>query len=88
VQQWYGNVSFSGFSFDYGGMAGASSSYPPLIDSPPPKNPQNVEKNEAEAGGGGEKYQLKLLFNVQFSLKKPDCPILPSRIFIYLFTSL
>jgi hypothetical protein len=38
VQQWYGNVSFSGFSFDYGGMAGSSSSHPPLVDSPPPAN--------------------------------------------------
>jgi hypothetical protein len=27
VQQWYGDVSFSGFSFDYGGMAEASSSH-------------------------------------------------------------
>jgi hypothetical protein len=29
VQQWYGEASFSGFSFDYGVMAGASSSHPP-----------------------------------------------------------
>jgi hypothetical protein len=35
VQQWYGDASFSGFSFDYGGMAGASSSHPPPFDSPP-----------------------------------------------------
>jgi hypothetical protein len=28
VQQWYGDVSFSGFGFDYSGMAGASSSHP------------------------------------------------------------
>jgi hypothetical protein len=27
VQQWYGDVSFSGFSFDLGGKAGASSSH-------------------------------------------------------------
>jgi hypothetical protein len=27
VQQWYGDASFSSFSFDYGGMAGASSSH-------------------------------------------------------------
>jgi hypothetical protein len=33
VQQWYGNATFSGFDFDYGGMAGASSSHPPLVDS-------------------------------------------------------
>jgi hypothetical protein len=40
VQQWYDDVSFSGFSFDYGGMAGASSSHPPLA------NPQNVEESK------------------------------------------
>jgi hypothetical protein len=40
VQQWYGDASFSNFSFDYGGMAGASSSYPP------PANLQNVEESE------------------------------------------
>jgi hypothetical protein len=39
VQQWYGDASFSGFSFDYGGMAGAYSSHPPPVDSPPPVNP-------------------------------------------------
>jgi hypothetical protein len=33
VQQWYGDASFSDFSFDYGGMAGASSSHPPPFDS-------------------------------------------------------
>jgi hypothetical protein len=48
VQQWYGNASFSGFGFDYGGMAGASSSHPPLFDSPPPANPQNVVESEDE----------------------------------------
>jgi hypothetical protein len=46
VQQWYGDVSFSGFRFDYGGMARASSSHPPPFDSPPPANPQNVEESE------------------------------------------
>jgi hypothetical protein len=34
VQQWYGDMSFSGFGFDYGGMAGASSSHPPPFHSP------------------------------------------------------
>jgi hypothetical protein len=48
VQQWYGDASFSGFGFDYGGMAGASSSHPPPVDSPPPANPQNVEESEDE----------------------------------------
>jgi hypothetical protein len=46
VQQWYGDTSFSGFSFDYGGMAGASSSHPPPFDSPPPTNPQNIVESE------------------------------------------
>jgi hypothetical protein len=48
VQQWYGDASFSRFSFDYGGMVGASSSHPPSFDSPPPTNPQNVEESEDE----------------------------------------
>jgi hypothetical protein len=46
VQQWYGDTNFSGFGFDYGGMARASSSHPPPNDSPPPANPQNVEESE------------------------------------------
>jgi hypothetical protein len=46
VQQWYSDTSFSGFVFDYGGMAGASSSHPPHFDSPPPTNPQNVEESK------------------------------------------
>jgi hypothetical protein len=48
VQHWYDDVSFSGFNFDYGGMAGVSSSHPPPFDSPPPTNPQNVEESEDE----------------------------------------
>jgi hypothetical protein len=48
VQQWYNDASFSGFGFDYGGMAGASSSDPPPFDSPPLENPQNVEESEDE----------------------------------------
>jgi hypothetical protein len=46
VQQWYGDASFSGFSFDYGGMAGASSSHPPPVDSSPLANLQHVEESE------------------------------------------
>jgi hypothetical protein len=46
VQQWYGDVSFSGFGFDYDGMARASSSHPPPFDIPPLTNPQNVEESE------------------------------------------
>jgi hypothetical protein len=48
VQHWYGNASFSGFGFDYGGMTGASSSHPPPVDSPPPANLQHVEDSEDE----------------------------------------
>jgi hypothetical protein len=48
VQQWYSDASFSGFGFDYGGMAGASSSHPPPVDSPPLANLQNVEESEDE----------------------------------------
>jgi hypothetical protein len=40
VQQWYSDASFSGFGFDYGGMAEASSSHPASA------NPQNVEESE------------------------------------------
>jgi hypothetical protein len=47
VQQWYGDTSFSGFDFDYGGMAEASSSHPSPIDSPP-ENPRNVEESDDE----------------------------------------
>jgi hypothetical protein len=50
VQQWYGDASFSGFGFDYGGRAVASSSHPPPVDSPPSVNPQNVEGSEDEDG--------------------------------------
>jgi hypothetical protein len=39
VQQWYGDASLSGFGFDYGGMAGASSSHPSPVDSPLLANP-------------------------------------------------
>jgi hypothetical protein len=39
---------------------------------------------------GGEKYQLKLeglalLCSILFCLEKPDCPVLPNKIFVYLF---
>jgi hypothetical protein len=54
VQQWYDDVSFSGFGFDYGVMGGASSSHPPPFDSPPPANPQNVEESEEEDDDGDE----------------------------------
>jgi hypothetical protein len=46
VQQWYGDTSFSGFRFDYSGVAGPSSSHPPPFDSPPSAHPQNDEDNE------------------------------------------
>jgi hypothetical protein len=51
VPQWYGDASFRGFGFDYGGMAGASSSHPPPSDSPPPANLQNVEESKYEDDG-------------------------------------
>jgi hypothetical protein len=49
VQQWYGDASFNDFSFDYGGMAGASSSHPPLFDSHPPAHTHDDEgEDESE----------------------------------------
>jgi hypothetical protein len=50
VQQWYSDASFSGFGFDYRGMAGASSSHPPPFNSPPSTNPQNVVESKDEDG--------------------------------------
>jgi hypothetical protein len=44
VQQWYGDTSFSGFGFDLGGTASASSSHPPPFDSP--ANLQDDEEGE------------------------------------------
>jgi hypothetical protein len=48
MQQWYGDASFSGFGFDYGGMAGAFLSHPHPLYSPPSTNPQNVEESKDE----------------------------------------
>jgi hypothetical protein len=50
VQQWYGDMSFSGFGFDYGGMAGVSSSHPPLFDSPPLTQTHDNDDEEEEEG--------------------------------------
>jgi hypothetical protein len=47
VQQWYGDVSFSGFDFDYSGMARASSSHPLPFDFPPPAHTHNNEGEES-----------------------------------------
>jgi hypothetical protein len=44
VQQWYGDTSFSGFSFDYGGRGGASSSHPPPFESPPSVHTHDEEE--------------------------------------------
>jgi hypothetical protein len=60
VQQWYDDVSFSGFGFDYGGMLGASSSHPPPFDSPPPANPQNVVESE----DNDDEWKLLIRFEV------------------------
>jgi hypothetical protein len=48
VQQWYGDTSFSGFVFDYGGMVGASSSHPHLFDSPPLAQTHGDDDEEEE----------------------------------------
>jgi hypothetical protein len=47
VQEWYVDASFSSFIFDYGGMAGASSSHPPPFDSPHPTQTHDVEGLES-----------------------------------------
>jgi hypothetical protein len=49
VQQWYGDTSFSGLGFVYGGMGGASSSHPPPFESPPPVHTHDEEEEEEEA---------------------------------------
>jgi hypothetical protein len=46
VKQWYGDASFSGFGFDLGGMAGASSSHPPPFESPPLAQTHDDEEGE------------------------------------------
>jgi hypothetical protein len=46
VQQWYSDVSFSGFGFDCSGMVGASSSHPPPFESPPPAHTHDDEEEE------------------------------------------
>jgi hypothetical protein len=48
AQQWYGEASFSGFGFDYGGMVGTSSSHPPPFDSPPPTQTHDDDEEEEE----------------------------------------
>jgi hypothetical protein len=46
VQQWYGDMSFSDFGFDYGGMSDASSSHPPPFESLPPVHSHDDEEEE------------------------------------------
>jgi hypothetical protein len=48
VQQWYGDMSFSGFGFDYGGMARASSSHPPPFESPHLAHTHDDDEEEEE----------------------------------------
>jgi hypothetical protein len=43
-----GDARFSGFDFDYGGMAGAFSSHPPPFDSPPLAQTHEDEGEEEE----------------------------------------
>jgi hypothetical protein len=50
MQQWYGDVSFSGFGFDYSGMAGASSSHPPPFESPPLAQTHDDDEENEESG--------------------------------------
>jgi hypothetical protein len=46
VQQWYDDVSFSGFGFDYSGMTDASSSHLPPFGSPPLAHTHDDEEKE------------------------------------------
>jgi hypothetical protein len=48
VQQWYGDMSFNEFSFDYSGMAGASSSHPPPFESCPMAHTHDDEEEDDE----------------------------------------
>jgi hypothetical protein len=48
VQQWYGDASFSGFGFDFGGTNSASSSHPPPFHSLPSAH---VHDDEGEESG-------------------------------------
>jgi hypothetical protein len=50
VQQWYGDVNFSGFGFDYGGMDDTFSSHPPPFDSPPLAQTYDDDDDEEEEG--------------------------------------
>jgi hypothetical protein len=54
VQQWYGDTSFNGFGFDYGGMAGVSLSHPPSFDSPAPAQTHDDDDDEEEEEEGEE----------------------------------
>jgi hypothetical protein len=47
VQQWYGDTSFSGFSFSYGGEVGPSYSHLPPFDCPPPAHAHDSEGEES-----------------------------------------
>jgi hypothetical protein len=48
VQQCYDDTSLSGFGFDYGGTAGASSSHLPPFDSPPLAHTHDDEGEKSE----------------------------------------
>jgi hypothetical protein len=48
MQQWYDDMSFSGFGFDYGSMVRASSSHPPQFEFPPPVQTHDDDDDEEE----------------------------------------
>jgi hypothetical protein len=48
VQHSYGDMSFNGFDFDYGGMGDASSSHPPPFESPPSVLSHDDEEEEED----------------------------------------
>jgi hypothetical protein len=55
VQQWYDDVSFSGFGFYYSDLVGASSSHPPLFESSPlTYTHDDDEEEEGEEEEDGE----------------------------------
>jgi hypothetical protein len=48
VQQWYGDMSFGGFSYGFDSGAGTSHSHPLLFDSPPPAQIHEYGEDEGK----------------------------------------